>query len=99
MSDSLNSPDQTALRTEIHGALARARLKNPRYSLRAFSKKLGCSASALSEFLNGRRRFSVKVAERIVDRLNLDPQDRFELLSRFNASGRCSTDPYFKLIR
>jgi len=59
------------------------RSKNPQYSRRAFSKKLGLSAGAISELFNGQRKISVKLAERIAQRLALDPQERTELFAHF----------------
>ncbi len=60
-----------------------ARLRNPHYSRRAFSKRIGVSPGAMSELFNGQRRVSAKLAERICERLALDPQERSELLSIF----------------
>lgn len=50
------------------------RARNPQYSLRAYAKKLGLSSAALSEIMNGRRRVSGKIAERIASALMLDPK-------------------------
>jgi uncharacterized protein (TIGR02147 family) len=66
------------------------RVKNSHYSRRAFSKKLGISAGAISELFNGQRNVSAKLAERIADRLELDPQERSELLGPFHGNKRHS---------
>lgn len=59
------------------------RSKNPQYSRRAFSRKIGLSAGAISEIFNGRRSISPRLAERIASRLTLDPQERADLLKHF----------------
>lgn len=47
--------------------------KNPRYSLRAFSRALGISHTVLSLVFSGKRPLSRKVSWTIVEKLNLDP--------------------------
>lgn len=49
--------------------------KNPRYSMRAFSKSLNIAASALSEIMNGRRTPSFKMASKITQSLGLAPDE------------------------
>lgn len=56
--------------------LERRTRNNPRYSLRAFAKTLGLTASGLSMILNGQRRPSLKTATQISERLNLPPNVR-----------------------
>lgn len=53
---------------------------NPRYSLRAFSQRVGISPSVLSRVLTGKRNLSFKMAVRISDALVLGPIERSELL-------------------
>lgn len=65
----------------LSDALAGRIEKNPRYSLRAFATLLGVEASALSKILTGRRQISVKLADRIADRLQLTPVERERLLA------------------
>lgn len=59
----------------------RARAKNPSYSLRAFSKKLGLQPSALSEILNGKRIVSNKMGKRILDGLGMNPLESNKIIS------------------
>jgi uncharacterized protein (TIGR02147 family) len=59
-------------------------LKNPSYSLRAFAKKLALSPAALSEILNSKRKVSIKKAQEILTRLNLNPEESFEIISQLN---------------
>lgn len=47
--------------------------KNPRYSLRAFAKKLGVSAGTLSEVLNLKLNLGLKRMEAILENLDLSP--------------------------
>ncbi len=50
--------------------------RNSSYSMRAFAQGLGMSASALSMVLSGKRQLSRLAAERIADKLGLDPETR-----------------------
>ncbi len=54
--------------------------RNPAYSLRSFAKSIGISPSFLSKILNGHRRITDQVFQKIATSLNLDP----ELLRSFN---------------
>lgn len=56
---------------------------NASFSIRALAKRLGMQPAATNEILKGKRRVSRKVAERIADKLNLDPFERAELLKNF----------------
>ena len=75
--------EQIALQKILVTKYEGLRSKNPHYSRRAFSKKLGLSAGAISELFNGQRKVSAKLAERISQRLALDPQERAELFELF----------------
>jgi uncharacterized protein (TIGR02147 family) len=75
--------DQVAIQQLLQTQFAEHQSKNPRYSLRAFSKRVGVETGPLSAILNGKRRISRKLAERIVTRLMLDPQRRSEILRLF----------------
>jgi DNA-binding Lrp family transcriptional regulator len=63
-------------RTQLKTQLARRREVNPRYSLRAFAKKLGLSPSKLSEILAKKRNLGAVRAGELVDRLGLVGRDR-----------------------
>lgn len=65
---------QTSIQSLLHQELIKIRIRNPAYSLRAYSKKLGISHSALSEILNGKRNVSKKLAQRLAQRLCLSPE-------------------------
>lgn len=74
---------QIAIQNLLQKRLADAQAANPQYSLRAFSSKVGVHFGALSSILNGKRNVSRELAERIVTRLMLDPQERAEVLELF----------------
>lgn len=88
----MNSRDTKNLRMKEQVALQRIlmvkyeelRSKDSRFSRRAFSKRLGLSAGAMSELLNGRRSVSIKLIQRICERLGLDPSERAKLLDLYS---------------
>jgi uncharacterized protein (TIGR02147 family) len=75
--------EQMAVQKLLHAKYEEQRHKNPAYSRRAFAKKLGLSAGAISELFNGRRQVSRDLARKLADRLLLDPQERSELFRLF----------------
>lgn len=54
---------------------------NPQYSMRAFARSLGLSAGELSEVLRGKRKLSLRSAERVSAGLRLNAAEREHLLS------------------
>ncbi len=77
---------QQAIQNLLRNRLVESQVKNPGYSLRAFSKKIGMSASATSEILNGKRRVSKTLAERIAKNLLMDPIETQAMLKTFDAA-------------
>lgn len=75
--------EQRIVQQLLQRKLAELQSANPRYSLRAFSRRVGLNPGALSGILNGKRNVSAKLVERIAGRLLLDPQERSELFSHF----------------
>ena len=75
--------EQIALQNTLRKRFEELRAKNPSYSIRAFARRVGVNSGALSAILSGKRNASVKIAERVAERLMLDPQERHELLSKF----------------
>lgn len=75
--------EQVAIQKLMHEELTRIRLRNPQYSLRAFARKLQMPPSAVSEVINGKRRVSRKLAEKIADRLMCAPDVKARLLEGF----------------
>ncbi len=62
------------------------RSKNPSYSVRAFAQKLGIASGTLSLVLLGKRRVSRKLAEKICQKLFLDPIAREGVLNKFKGN-------------
>jgi uncharacterized protein (TIGR02147 family) len=75
--------EQVAVQNLLRTRLTDIQKSNPQYSLRAFAKKVDIHAGALSSILNGKRNVSRQLAERIAEKLFLDPQERSELLGLF----------------
>lgn len=50
--------------------------KNPKYSLRAFANHLNLPASRVSEYISRKRRITLKMADKIADKLNYIPEKR-----------------------
>lgn len=75
--------EQIAAQKLLLRKLGEFQSKNPSYSIRAFARRLGVHPSAINEILKGQRFISKKMAERLADRLLLDPSERAELLSQF----------------
>ena len=75
--------EQIALQMLLRKKLQDAQQTNPRYSLRAFSKKVGIHFATLSSIMNGKRRVSKKIAVKVADALALSVQERSELLALF----------------
>ncbi|MGE3608197.1 MAG: DUF4423 domain-containing protein [Bacteriovoracaceae bacterium] len=75
--------EQVLFQNFLQKKLIELQAKNPSYSLRAFSQKVGLASGPMTEILKGQRRVSRKVAEKIVTNLALDPSERAELLKNF----------------
>ena len=63
-----------SMRDTLSKELEQRKKRNPSYSLRAFSNQLGVGASALSEILNGKRKISRQMCEKITEVLSIDPR-------------------------
>lgn len=53
----------------------KAQARNPHYSMRAFSQKIGVAQSAISEILSGKRPVTRKSAQKILQGLDKDPNE------------------------
>lgn len=67
----MNSAEQI-----LHSKFAELKRKNPRFTLRAYAARLGVSSGALSEMLSGRRKLTVKAAEKLATKLALSPSEK-----------------------
>jgi len=78
--------------------------RNPAYSLRSFAKAIGLSPSFLSKILNGQRRITDEVFQKITTNLNLEPSvfETFrsdeDTLSEIDMKFRDLQLEYFKII-
>ncbi len=87
------APEQDSLREILQREFELRRKKNPSFSLRAFSKKLGIGSSALSELLSGKRRLSPQKSETLLAQIGLKPDqalpkhlvkhDQYELIANW----------------
>jgi uncharacterized protein (TIGR02147 family) len=74
---------QAAIQRKVGERLLELQHRNPAFSIRAFSRRLGVSPATLSRLLSGKRRVSRDLAARIVDGLELGPADADAILSLF----------------
>lgn len=74
---------QTEIQRALHTEFGKLKLRNSAYSQRAFSRKLGIGAAALSEIMKGKRRVSLKLARNLYAKLGLGPERWAELVSLF----------------
>lgn len=54
---------------------------NPSFSVRTFALRAGISSGSMTELLNGRRRLTRNMAEKIATNLKLNPTERSLFLS------------------
>jgi uncharacterized protein (TIGR02147 family) len=74
---------QSQIQKILHNHFDLLKLKNPSYSIRSFARKLDTTPGTLSLVMLGKRAVSKKFAEKISDKLLLDPQERSEVLGKF----------------
>lgn len=79
--------EQIVIQIKIRSHLEALQRKNPAFSLRALARKLHLSPSALSEIINGKRKISKKMAERLIERMCLDPLEAAEIRQQFSLGG------------
>ncbi len=70
--------------------------RNPQFSMRAYSKKVGVTQSAISEILSGKRKVTTKMGIKILGGLGLAPDVIENLINSLN--GKSSTDVTFKAL-
>ena len=84
--------------TFLHQKFLELNAKNPGFTKRAFSKKLGISSGALSEILSGKRKISRKMANKLALSLGLDPSEKSQFMQSFN-SGVDQIGPELKTLK
>lgn len=75
--------EQQYVRKVLTDYFVSASERNPRFSLRAFAKKLGVSSSSLSEIMRGKRKLSAKKAGEFAAKLELSPNEQKKIHSLF----------------
>ncbi len=88
----MDASAQSAISNVLRQAFVEAQVRNPSYSLRAFARRLAISPSALSEIMAGKRRISRKIADRLTEKLCLEPRQRQAILTLFRAGGAAAGD-------
>ena len=73
------------LHAELASQFKQRRLRNPRYSLRAFARDLGSDHSTLSQILRQRRPLSSRMATMLGERLGLDRRTVRQVSGQQNA--------------
>ncbi len=74
----------SVITAKLENEFIRAKSKNPSYSLRAFAKKIGLPASAVSELLKGKRPVTIRMANKIADSLDLSVAEKNQWQNLFN---------------
>lgn len=80
-------------RAQLEAQYLKRRQKNQGYSLRAFAKLLDLPSGRLSQLLTEKRRFTLKMGEKIALRLQLDPREKDQLLRAIRASRGAPSAP------
>ncbi len=75
--------EQSRVQNLLQRRFQEIKSRNPNFSVRALASKLGMQPSATNEILKGQRRISRQIAEKIVDRLQLDASERAAVLRGF----------------
>ncbi len=75
--------EQLAIQKLMNQSFVELRLKNSAFSLRAFAQKLELAPSAVSEIMKGKRKVSIKMAEKIAEKLNISPLEKVNILALF----------------
>lgn len=96
----MKSPDY--FQEYLSEELARRCERNPRYSIRAFSKALGVDVSSLSRILSGKQTPSYKICEKIFLKIAISPKEQQRFLvsvaQRHKAMGFKRLAPAFKQV-
>lgn len=91
--------EQHALFNILRDRLNRYQSKNPSFSIRAFSKKLGVTPGTISLFLLGKRKLSKKLVTKIAERLMLDPHEQSTLLGQFPKARKKQDADHLKYLQ
>ncbi len=73
--------NQNKLRHFLKEEFSQAQMRRPGYSLRSFAMRLGVSPSVVSEIFSGKRKVSIKMAQKLLNKLNLAPDEMQKVTS------------------
>ena len=82
--------DQVQVQKKVLNHYEKLKEKNPSYSIRSFSQRLGVNSGALSQILNGKRSISETMAHRLLDGIGLSPLEKQKLLQEASSSSDTS---------
>jgi uncharacterized protein (TIGR02147 family) len=85
--------EQVSPRGWLENEFKKKRAKNSRYSLRMMARQLDLPSGRLSEIINGKRKVTRKLAEKIANRLSFTPEQREKFLATVERSKK-STDQF-----
>lgn len=71
---------QREFRNLLHSSFLKKKERNASYSLRSFARYLNCRSSVLCEILNGKRSVTPLFANKVLERLEIGPQERALIL-------------------
>ncbi len=94
MQTRLTKDQEDRLRRVLAREYTKAKTRRPNLSFRSWSKKLDVSVGALSEFLNGKRSFSKKRVEKLLQKTPLSANDAKRVLGIPNETQMLSWDQY-----
>jgi uncharacterized protein (TIGR02147 family) len=77
----LNTDQHQKLQSIILNHLENAKKRNSQYGLRAMAKKADIRPGPMSEIISGKRRLTIEMAKKILDKLLIDPKTTQELLN------------------
>lgn len=96
---------QSFVRAQLEMAFNTIKATNPRFSSRAFARKIGVSIGMFSEFMAGKRNVSEKKMRKILEGLTLDKQEWIKFNSlpvkndkKFRISGEDQGDSDFRNV-
>ena len=88
---------QQNLQRTLHEKYLESKSRNPGYSIRAFSKKVGVTPGTLSLVMLVKRNISKKLAIKIIENLSLDPQERSEIINEQKQALKKEKPTYIKM--
>lgn len=96
--ETLNAPSSGNYRTILQQEYLARKKRNTSYSLRAYSKQLGISKTALLEVLAQKRNLSAKNALKVAERLELSPDATKKMLTEIRGINNPQLDSTFHTL-